>query len=225
MVSPPGSGAEVDMPSLRRRSLAAVWKSALPFLLLGQAPWLAIFLWQGWPTVPVDELPSETLLWTAVANTVASNAPDICSIAVYAKMMWHFRRSVQPAHHQVYYNNDDQISVISKEYGGIWVGEEEEENQAQPPPPPPPENTGHESKSVMRVLRWHVSLCLADAAVTASAAVLCSPAAGKAAYHAYVLVNCFWVPLIVVTSNFRQLRGCKGIRILIRGMFSKGDGE
>ena len=76
-----------------------------------------------------------------------------------------------------------------------------------PPPQSVPLNEaepGHDVSTVMKVLRWHVCLCLSDASFAVGFVFVCSPV-GKAVYHITNIFLGAWVPILVIKNNFRQL--------------------
>ena len=246
MVAP---NSDVDMPRLKRRSQRLIWMSAVPFMVLCQASWLSILLWQGWPEVPIASLDRKVLLLTSSTTIALSNIPDLLSILVYLQMVRHFRRkksSVQPSAAAANNNNNnngdnevvDEFELAN--FGGIWVGSdqgsiesgassaEKEDSFGQlrlpgqatsPPLPPPPiplppeqheednAEEQHRVRSVMKVLRWHAALCLADAALVLVSVMACTSPLGQWTYHVGMLVTGFWIPVLLVRCNFKQLQG------------------
>ena len=84
-----------------------------------------------------------------------------------------------------------------------------EASSASPPPPSPPSSSGHETWAVMRVLRRHVLLSLLDVSAVVATFFLCS-SAGVVLSYAMKFLFSFWIPLLVVKGNFRQLDGVVG---------------
>ena len=219
-------GSDFDIALLRQRSKKLILISALPFVIMCQIPWLCILLWHGWPEVPISDLKTDTFLWLSSSTIVLSNAPDFASILIYIKMVWHFHHKnlvVLPLEPVINFAVDPGDLA---DFGGIWVGGGDMDSQdsginpsaddhvdQRPNTPPPPPNvqdnnapkSEHDVKSVMRVLKWHVSLCLVDALLSVSSAFLCSKF-GHGILHTAVLVSAVWIPFLVIKCNFKNLK-------------------
>ncbi len=218
--------SNVDMAKLKKRALFAVWAMYLPYALLCQLPWLSIFLWHGWPRVPMSRMEPIVFLWCAISTAVVSNTPDYVSIFLYCKMARHFRSqdSLELGEQQP---NDNMSSNSVVDFGGIWVGgdmgsldvmfnnfvgESPEGSPPQQLPPPAINSPNHDSNSnphhgaeaVMKVLKWHMCLCLLDVFFAILTPLTCTPV-GKVTYHFNILVSCVWVPILLMKNNFRQL--------------------
>ncbi len=212
-------GPDADMTFLRQRSKKLILMSFLPFVTLCQLPWLCILLWNGWPEVPISDLDTGTFLWLSSSNIALSNLPDLASILIYIKMVCHFhwkRSAVQPEEPMA---NFVVVPEDLADFGGIWVGGDIASLEGGINPsagevkdPAPPNNTQehgtpkkeHDIKSVMRVLKWHVLLCMVDVILALSSALICSPI-GHGVLHACILASGVWIPFLIIKNNFQNL--------------------
>ncbi len=210
--------ADVDMAALRRLAIKIVWVAAPLYLSLSIVPSFVINISHGWPEKPHKELGKSVTILNVAMSILLSNVPDFISMCVYAKMWLALRPKVTPLEAQ-----EDE-----NPYGGIWVGEggiqpggyqefemqemqqssEEDSSEAPEPPPPgeeelPPDEDDDKAKSVMRVLRTHVAVSLLDLTSIASSLLLCTKYGGALAYLMQFLFA-FWIPLFVVSRNFKQ---------------------
>ena len=107
----------MDLPLLRRRATRLLWWCALPYWLLCQVPWLSVLTSQDWPR---DKNAVDLDPWVHLAAFTSTilvyNLPDLASVAIYARMLLHFRRQQQQQQPEVF-------EMEELPYGGIWVGE------------------------------------------------------------------------------------------------------
>ncbi len=83
----------------------------------------------------------------------------------------------------------------------------------QAPPIAPPEDNDngsdlqcyHKWQCVMPVLRWHVALSLFDLAATTVNVLYCQGELGKMVTYLVQMFCCYWIPLVMITKNYRQL--------------------
>ncbi len=215
------TGKEVDLAKMRRWSLRIIWLATPLYLALSIVPGILINRSHGWPEIPLKKLDRSVTILNVVISTALSNVPDLVSLAVYARMLRALRNQVHP------------VIAEEDPYGGIWVGEEESSPGVQPgggdeiglqvigggsdrnPPqhhhqkqtPPEPQANNKEAtdkiKSVMRVLRTHSAVSLLDVSMVLSSLFFCSRYGVVLAYGMQFLFG-FWVPLLVISRNFKQ---------------------
>ncbi len=216
------TGKEVDLAKMRRWSLRIIWLATPLYLALSIVPGILINRSHGWPEIPLKKLDRSVTILNVVISTALSNVPDLVSLAVYARMLRALRSQVHPV-----------TAEEEDPYGGIWVGEEESSPGVQPgggdeiglqvigggsdrnPPqhhhqkqtPPEPQANNKEAtdkiKSVMRVLRTHSAVSLLDVSMVLSSLFFCSRYGVVLAYGMQFLFG-FWVPLLVISRNFKQ---------------------
>lgn len=92
--------------------------------------------------------------------------------------------------------------------------EEHHQHQQQQPQPQPHHHQqpsqgvdDHATSRVMRALRFHVLLSTVDVSLVVLSIFVCSPVVGKTVHYSFQLACCYWVPLLVVKSGFRQMDG------------------
>ncbi len=150
----------------------------------------------SWPDVPdIRRIDKKVLTSAMIASTFVYNFPDFVSLGIYLKMSLHFKRknkAVQPGSH---------ISVETIELGDVALNVP---YQSEPPDMPAP-NEHQDAKRIMAKLGLHMSVTMLDLAVSLVNSFLLHTVAGSVVAKLYLVVFCFWLPLLVIKANLKQL--------------------
>ncbi len=208
------------MNRLRRRSLAFPWLSSLGYLLALYGTILAAnggrLMYR--PGGNYWRLSTRQRLAVAGAFALATNFPVLASMGIYLAMRRHFggqQQQQQPSSNQVDVaaaSVEDNNSIFPADSVEEKEEEEKEEEeggeggkqQGTEVQPKVLEGQEHEAKRVMRILRLHLALSALD---VLSAINLLIPSQALRlifGYHLGVMLA-FWVPLVVIKANFKQM--------------------
>ncbi len=183
-------------------SFLAVWIAELILIPLCQVPWIISMYAHGWPAKTVPEIAKENqgyVIRLLFMTSFISNFPDYLSILLYIKMYSLTRKRVEP----------ENVEPLQQQpYGGIWVGDNgpdiaEDEVVVSAP------NNQHQHqdkmKSILKMLRWNVMLCLVDlASGLIWDQLVCQGTVAITAGYTFQALVSFWIPMWVLVSNFKK---------------------
>ncbi len=188
----------IDVQAMTKKACIMVWVVAIPTFFCTRIVEYVTIAGKSFPDIPnIKDIDRWALIGSMLISNFFYNIPDFISIVVYLKMSKYFsKKSVY-----VHPNPPDQE--------GIWVGNNE---VAAPPHVANHQDETHqdqtnESKAILAKLRLHVTVSLMDMAYHVINAVLVRTLAGSIVIKVYLVVICFWLPLLVVKVNVKQLNG------------------
>ena len=183
-----------DLTSLRRYFKKIVPFGTVLFLIVCAMFWAAMLA----PQKRLAEDVEPTIrFYTRMGTFGFLNLPDYASLAYYARLWWHFKDTMHASN---------------------LVAPVENEPSGQGNAPGPSNVEGHldqqepfvslvRQRTVMRTLRVHVALALADLLIMPPAALF-----EERSCQFFYLAHCnavvaFWLPLLVITRDFNQING------------------
>ncbi len=189
----------VDVQGMTKRSCLLVWFITIPFVLSSHLLAFAVIVagnWQDRAYIPkVKDMERSVLTSAMLISTLFFNIPDFISIAFYVKMSRHFLKRSKMV-------NSIPDGPPENLNAGAWMGDLEP-NMAVPSQPA----TSNEARLVMSKLGLHMSTTLLDLAASLANAFLAQTLLGSILTKVYMVVFCFWLPLVVVKVNVRELDG------------------
>ena len=188
----------------------ALWLCFPTFFILCQVLFLLPVLITGWPGVKLTQL---ALTKAGLIQLSTSNIPDFASIIIFVKMRLHFRK--KNAVHPIIV----QQPSLDSGAGGIWMGgngdhpmdeangEDQDIHNGPNVNNAEQEDTRHKAEAVMKALRRHSCLSLVDLTAAINFFFMCNQVS-KIAVYFYVPGICFWIPLFVIKSSFKEMSLC-----------------
>ncbi len=196
----------VDMKSLRKKSLVTVWLTSIPLTILSKMAGILALSFAGWPEVGVGQISRGATLMASISIAVVVNLPDIVSVLIFVAIRRHFAQMPVQSPEGVEVHDDEM-------YGGIWVGgsgdypleawPDNAEDHISSEEPDSAKNDCHEVKAAMRALKWHVRLCLIDVSFVVIS-YFGKSTSGTVLFYLFHMFSVFIVPFVVVTSSFKQ---------------------
>ncbi len=188
------------MAKLRRRAMFGFWAVSLLPLLGSQL--MAFIMTEYLFDKDKWSITGASLLMDSLILYIPFNLPDIVSLIIYLNMVRYFNKRVEP-------QPNFQEAEIEQPYGGVWVGDVLEDDLEASSSNLPEEvtinNYDSETKSILVVLRRHVSAGFVDVSIVVTSYWFCSSLVGKPLAYFCQLAMGYWVPLIVIRSSFKQL--------------------
>ncbi len=186
----------VDVQGMTKRSCLLVWVIYFPFLFIYNLVIYAPIVIASWPNIPdLRKIEHGVLTGAMVASTFAYNLPDFFSLAIYMKMSIHFKKKnniVQPV---------SEIQMESVELHGAVMDVLNNHEM----PNLPTQNEHKDARRIMAKLVVHLSVTMLDLAVSLVNAFLVYSLAGRILMKLYMVVFCFWLPLLVIKANVKEL--------------------
>ncbi len=199
----------------KKKVLLAVWAMFVTLLFLSNLTAQIFMRLYGWPSIEFQNLDQSATILISVSGVAIGNVPDVISMCIYYKMCKYFQTSVGNAVDEV--ANDDLNNYVLNNYGGIWVGEANEpirhalgdDNEdafsAYPNPQGNNMDGSHETKAIMRALRYHICLSLLDLVLLARIFIAWSLPKVIAIFFGQAIVA-YWIPILVIVNGFKLLQ-------------------
>ncbi len=183
----------VDVQAMTKKACIMVWVVALPILVCSRIVVIGTLSGKSFPKVPkITDVDHWVLVGAMIISMFFYNIPDFMSILVYIKMCRYFSKRSQSVH--------PDPTIEEPGFGDLHMPVPGIQNYAQ-------QNQASEARAVIGKLRVHFFICLLDMGYFVLNALLVRTVAGSIAVKIYMVVICFWLPMLVVKTNVKQLDG------------------